>query len=62
MGRLFPPFILIHAVGGPMSVSKIAAISAVGTAMRNVLFASEADYTVAAVPSFYMDAGFIDEH
>jgi hypothetical protein len=43
-------------------VAAIAAIAAGRPTPRNVLFPTEGETAVTAVPSLYSDCGFIDEH
>ena len=43
-------------------VATIAAVPARRPAARDKLFASEREASVAAIPSFYSNCGFIDEH
>ena len=43
-------------------IAAIAAIAAGRSSPRNVLLPAESEAAVAAIPSFYSDCGFIDEH
>ena len=43
-------------------IAAAAAIAAAGAAARNILLAAKGQATVAAIPGFYQDASFIDEH
>src|SRR5438552_17080219 len=49
-------------VGFKINVSAMAAITARGTASRNIFFAAKSDAAVAAVPGLHENFGFINEH
>src|SRR5262245_6114187 len=54
---------VVHAVSGDDDdAAALAAIAPVGTAMRDVLFAAEADAAVAAAASLGLNRDAIDEH
>ncbi len=49
-------------IGDEDDVAAIAAVTAVGTALRHVLLAPEAERAVAAAAASHLDAGAIVEH
>jgi len=53
---------VVVGIGFEIDAAATAAIAAGGAAAGNVFFPAERDSAVAAVASFYIDFGFINEH